>query len=119
VGNEDGILRARDILKLRLDADIVVLSACQSGLGKLVRGEGIAGLSQAFLYAGAERVVVSSWEVNDLATSELMKEFYTGLSRNVAPGEALQQAKLAMIRSGAPAYRNPYYWASFVLIGTF
>jgi CHAT domain-containing protein len=119
VGSDDGILRARDILKLRLDADIVVLSACQSGLGKLVRGEGIAGLSQAFLYAGAERVVVSSWEVNDLATSDLMKEFYAGLSRNVAPGEALQQAKLWMIRSGAPAYRNPYYWASFVMVGTF
>jgi CHAT domain-containing protein len=119
VGNDDGIVRARDILKLRLDADIVVLSACQSGIGKLVRGEGIAGLSQAFVYAGAERVVVSSWEVNDLATSDLMKEFYAGLSRNVTPGEALQQAKLAMIRSGAPAYRNPYYWASFVLIGTF
>ena len=119
VGNDDGILRARDILKLRLDADIVVLSACQSGLGKLVRGEGIAGLSQAFLYAGAERVVVSSWEVNDLATSDLMKEFYARMGRNVVPGEALRQAKLSMIGSGAPAYRHPYYWASFVMVGTF
>ena len=64
-------------------------------------------------------MVVSSWEVNDLATSDLMKQFYAGLSRNVTTGEALQQAKLKMIRSGASAYRHPYYWASFVIIGTF
>jgi CHAT domain-containing protein len=116
---DDGILRSSDILKLHLDADLVVLSACQTGLGKLVRGEGIAGLSQAFLYAGAQRIVVSTWEVNDLATSDLMTSFYRGLTHNIAPAEALQQAKLQLLNSGAPAYRHPYYWASFVNIGAF
>ena len=115
--NDDGILRAHDILKLHLDADLVVLSACQTGLGKLLRGEGITGLSQAFLFAGARRIVVSSWEVNDLATSELMTQFYRALANNASPAEALQQAKVQLLRSGSPAYRHPYFWASFVTIG--
>ena len=85
-----------------------------------MRGEGIAGLSQAFLYAGAERVVVSTWEVNDLATSDLMKQVLCrpqpehGTGRGAAACKAVDDPLW-----GNPAYRHPYYWASFVLIGAF
>jgi len=116
-GQEDGILRTNEIFNLELDADLVVLSACQTGLGALVRGEGIMGLTRAFLYAGARRVVVSLWEVSDLSTTEFMKSFYQSMRSGNNPGAALRQAKLAMLRSAAPLYRHPYFWAPFVQVG--
>jgi CHAT domain-containing protein len=114
---EDGILRVPQILRLRIDADLVVLSACQTALGKLVRGEGMLGLSRAFLTSGAARVIVSGWEVNDLSTADFMKTFYTFLRENIPPAEALRQAKLSLLHSSSPAYRHPYYWAPFILLG--
>jgi CHAT domain-containing protein/Tfp pilus assembly protein PilF len=117
--DEDGILRMNEIFNLDLNAETVVVSACQTGLGKIVRGEGMIGLTRAFLYAGTSRVVVSLWEVNDLATPELMKAFYRGMKDGVAPSDALRQAKLAMLRSGVAAYRHPYFWAAFVGVGEF
>ncbi|MEK7407515.1 MAG: CHAT domain-containing protein [Acidobacteriota bacterium] len=100
-----------------LDADLVVLSACQTGLGKLVRGEGMIGLTRAVLYAGSPRVVVSLWEVNDLATAVFMAAFYGAMRRGAGPAAALRKAKLSFLRSDTPAYRHPYFWAPFVLTG--
>jgi tetratricopeptide (TPR) repeat protein/CHAT domain-containing protein len=116
-GEEDGILQMNEIFDLELDAELVVLSACQSGLGKLVRGEGMVGLTRAFLYAGAESVVVSLWSVNDESTAEFMKSFYRHMKSGKSRSEALRLAKRAMIKSTTPAYKFPYFWAPFVLIG--
>jgi CHAT domain-containing protein len=114
---DDGVLRFGDIVKLRLNADLVVLSACQTGLGKLIRGEGIDGIARAFLFAGTPRVVVSLWNVNDVATADLMKAFYGRMTAGVPPAQALREAKVKMIRSKIVGYRDPYLWAPFVLIG--
>ena len=114
-GGEDGFLQAREIAQLSLDADLVTLSACQSGLGKVLDGEGVQGLSRAFFLAGARSVVVSLWNVNDAATSELMRRFYAGLKSGLAKDDALRAAKLAVMKE--PRWRHPYYWAPFVLQG--
>ena len=101
---------------LKLPAELVVLSACQTGLGKQVRGEGLVGLTRAFMYAGAKRVVVSLWNVNDEATSELMSKFYLGMwKRGLSSSEALRQAQLAM--SKQKQWGAPYYWAAFLQQG--
>jgi CHAT domain-containing protein len=112
----DGYVRLHDIYNLHLAADLVVLSACQSALGKEFRGEGLVGLARAFMYAGAPRVVGSLWEVSDRATAELMKAFYAGmLQRHLRPAAALRAAQLEMTRD--PRWSSPYYWAGFVLQG--
>lgn len=118
-GRRDSILRVPEIARLRLSADLVVLSACQTGLGKLVRGEGVAGLGHAFLIAGASRVVVSLWQVNDTATAEFMRLFYQDMKTGSAPANALRKAKIAMMNSPVPAYRHPRHWAAFVLVGRY
>jgi CHAT domain-containing protein len=118
-GAEDGFLRVPEIFNLDLDADLVVLSACQTGLGKLVRGEGMVGLTRAFMYAGTPRVVVSLWEVSDPTTAEFMKSFYANMKTRKTIAEALRAAKLSMIRSGIAAYQHPYFWAPFTLSGLF
>ncbi len=111
---EDGFFQAREIYNTDLNAKLVVLSACQTSRGKLMRGEGVMGLSRAFLYAGAESVVASLWSINDKATSVFMKYFYRGLSQGLTKEEALQKAKLDMIES---EYRHPFFWAPFILNG--
>jgi CHAT domain-containing protein len=116
-GDEDGVLRMNKIFNLDFDADLVVLSACQTGLGKLMRGEGMVGLTRAFMYAGSPRVVVSLWQVNDMATPAFMKAFYRRLTQGDTATAALRRAKLAMLRSDIPAYHHPYFWAPFVLVG--
>jgi CHAT domain-containing protein len=113
---EDGVLEVREIIDLDLDCDLVVLSACQTGRGRLFSGEGIVGLSRAFVGAGARSVVVSLWNVSDIATSRLMKAFYQQLVANVGNAAALREAKLQMPEL-AREFRHPYYWASFVIIG--
>ena len=101
---------------MRLDADLVVLSACQTALGKQIEGEGVIGIARAFMYAGAPRVVATLWEVNDAATAELMKLFYRGvLIENRPPAAALRAAQLEMSRN--PRWASPYYWAGFVVQG--
>jgi CHAT domain-containing protein len=112
---DDGILQVAEITGLRLRADLVTLSACSTGLGELVSGEGMLGLVRAFLYAGASNVAVSLWNVNDAATSTLMKEFYRNLSLSVSPPEALRRAQLSMLRQSNPLWHHPRYWAPFVL----
>ncbi len=114
---EDGILQMSEVMRLKLNAEVVTLSACRTGLGKLLRGEGVIGLTRAFQYAGADNVVVSLWNVNDIATAELMKAFYQNLTRGLAKDEALRQAKLQLLRGKQRAWAHPYFWAAFVLVG--
>jgi CHAT domain-containing protein/tetratricopeptide (TPR) repeat protein len=110
---EDGFLRVNDIYNSRLSAELVVLSACQTGLGQEVRGEGLMGLTRAFLYAGAPRVIVSLWNVNDRATAELMTNLYRSMLREgKRPAAALRQAQLEMRKQ--KQWESPYYWAAFV-----
>jgi len=113
---QDGFLRAQDIYNLKLNADLVVLSACQTGLGKEIRGEGIVGLTRGFMYAGAPRVIVSMWSVNDRATEELMGAFYERLlKRAMRPSAALREAQLELSRN--KKWSAPYYWGAFVQQG--
>ncbi len=112
----EGLLRPGEVYGLELAAEMVVLSACRSGLGKEVRGEGLVGLTQGFLYAGAARVVVSFWPVDDEASAELMAGLYRGILEDGLPAAAaLRSAQLAMHRN--PRWHAPYYWAGFFLLG--
>lgn len=112
----NGILKLNDIYNLRLDADLVVLSACQTALGREIRGEGVIGLTRGFMYAGARRVVSSLWMVDDSATAELMKSFYDGMLRSkLTPAAALRRAQIAMIKKDSR--HAPYFWAGFILQG--
>jgi CHAT domain-containing protein/tetratricopeptide (TPR) repeat protein len=111
---EDGFLQTHEILDLDLDADLVVLSACDTGLGALVRGEGMLGLARSFLHAGVGALVMSLWEVVDRSAMDLMDEMYAGLvERNLPPDVALQRAQVAALSAG----RAPRDWASFVAVG--
>jgi CHAT domain-containing protein/Tfp pilus assembly protein PilF len=112
---EDGRLRVYEIFNLKLNAELVVLSACRTGLGKELKGEGVIGLTRAFMYAGASSVAVTLWQVADPSTAELMIRFYQQLNRGADKAEALRRAKLELIEAGR--YARPYYWAPFVLTG--
>ncbi len=112
---EDGILQVFEIFKLRLQADLVVLSACESGKGRQLRGEGVLGLTRAFLYAGAPSLVVSLWQVADGPTADFMLTFHRQLRTGGSKSDALRSAKLEAIQSGTRSH--PFYWAPFVLIG--
>jgi CHAT domain-containing protein/Tfp pilus assembly protein PilF len=116
VEDEDGVLQSYEIFNLRLNADLVVLSACETGLGKAVRGEGLVGLTQAFLYAGTSAVAVSLWNVADRSTADLMIPFYRALREaRVSKASALRRAQLHLIDTFE--FAHPYYWAPFALIG--
>ena len=113
---QDGFLRANEIYNLNLPAELVVLSACQTGLGKEIKGEGLVGLTRGFMYAVEARVVVSLWSVNDKATAELMAKFYQKmLKENQRPAAALRAAQVELWKQ--KQWQSPYYWAPFVLQG--
>ena len=114
---QDGFLRASEVYNLNLPADLVVLSGCNTALGKDVRGEGLVGLTRGFMYAGAARVLVSLWEVDDEATSELMGRLYRGMlgKRRLTPAAALREAQISFWRD--KPWSSPYYWAAFTLQG--
>jgi CHAT domain-containing protein/tetratricopeptide (TPR) repeat protein len=112
----NGFLRLRDIFNLHFRADLVVLSACETALGRQMKGEGVVGLTRGFMYAGAARVVASLWRVDDASTAALMKRFYEGLVKGQRAAEALRAAQIAMWRS-TDAWQQPYYWAAFTLQG--
>lgn len=116
---EDGNLFAGEIYNLELNANLVTLSACQTGLGKISKGEGVIGLSRALTYAGAKNIIVSFWSVADQSTAILMKAFYQNLLTNNNTindySESLRKAKLALMNN--VEYSAPYYWAPFILIG--
>jgi len=112
----DGFLRTHEVYNLRLSADLVVLSACQTALGKEINGEGLLSLTRGFMYAGAPRVVASLWDVRDEATAELMKRFYASMIKDgLTPAAALRAAQLSMRKE--KGWESPYYWAAFVLQG--
>ena len=117
LSEEDGLLSAYEILNLKLNADLVVLSACQTGIGKEIKGEGMMGLMRAFMYAGTPSVVVSLWNVNDRSAADLMIRFYKNLwkpgSEKLNKAEALRKAQLEVIKLGS----KPYHWAPFILVG--
>ena len=113
---QNGFLRANDIYNLKLPAELVVLSACQTGLGKDIKGEGLVGLTRGFMYAGAARVVVSLWNVNDKATADLMTKFYEKmLKQGERPAAALRAAQVEMWKQ--KQWQSPYYWAAFTMQG--
>ncbi len=114
-GEEDGNLYSGELYNIELDAELVTLSACETGLGKISKGEGIIGLSRALLYAGARNIVVSLWTVSDASTAELMINFYDELSRSHDYALALRNAKRSLIQG--EEYADPYFWAPFILIG--
>ncbi|HEV7889838.1 MAG TPA: CHAT domain-containing tetratricopeptide repeat protein [Pyrinomonadaceae bacterium] len=120
VGNpegSDGFLRTDEVFNLKLSSPLVMLSACETGLGRERRGEGVMGLSRAFMYAGAPTVGVTLWSVADKSTAELMADFYKNLlgSSTPAPSDAMRRARLHMIEGGL--FSTPYNWAPFVLVG--
>lgn len=113
---DDGLLQLNEIATLTLDADLVVLSTCESHAGRTIRGEGLASLSRAFMHSGARAVTASLWPVVDVETSRLMTHFYTALGQGVTADEALRRAQLKMIETGGPS-ALPANWAAFVVMG--
>ncbi|MBI4752583.1 MAG: CHAT domain-containing protein [Acidobacteria bacterium] len=114
----NGFLPLADVYQLKLNADLVVLSACETGLGKVLLGEGLVGMTRGFMYAGTRRVVVSLWSVSDRGTAELMKRFYRRmLTRRESPSVALRGAQLELLHY--TKYKSPFYWAPFVIQGDY
>jgi CHAT domain-containing protein/Flp pilus assembly protein TadD len=113
---QEGFLELQDIYNMNLSADLVVLSACETGLGKQISGEGLIGMTRGFMYAGASRVVASLWNVSDVATAQLMGEFYRAMEKDhQTPAAALRAAQLQMLKQ--KRWRSPYYWAAFQIQG--
>jgi CHAT domain-containing protein len=112
---EKGYLRLGDIFNMDWAAELVVLSACETGLGKDTKGEGLVGLTRGLMYAGSKRAVVSLWKVSDKGTSELMPLFYKSVLADKSPAVALREAQLQMLKS--QEWRNPYFWSAFTLQG--
>ncbi len=118
---DDGFLFVGEIYNLKIRSSLVTLSACETGLGKISRGEGVIGMSRAFFFAGAQNLLISLWKVSDAATKNLMVQFYKNLlnqypviNENTRYSQALHKAKLWMLQNG---WSHPYYWASFILVG--
>ena len=114
---QDGYLRLQDVYNMKLSADLVVLSACRTALGKEIRGEGLVGLTRGFLYAGAARVAASLWNVDDNASAKLMERFYEKMlgPEKLSPAAALRAAQIEMMRE--KHWEDPYFWAAFILHG--
>jgi CHAT domain-containing protein len=113
---QDGFLQLQDIYNLNLPADLVVLSACETALGKEINGEGLIGLTRGFMYAGASRVVASLWKVSDVATARLMAYFYSAMEKDgLPPAAALRAAQIQMWKQ--KRWSAPYYWAGFQIQG--
>ncbi|MBD3225000.1 MAG: CHAT domain-containing protein [Caldithrix sp.] len=116
--DEDGILQPYEIFHLELNTELVVLSACNTALGKLSKGEGLLGLARAFQYAGTPSLLVSLWNVDDRATSLIVKRFYAYLQNGKRKNEALRMAKLDYLKSADADHHDPFYWAPFILVGS-
>ena len=127
---EDGLLTIRDVLELDLDANLVVLSACDSARGELRMGEGVGSMALAFMYAGARSSIASLWQVEDRTAAETMKLFYEKLYDGLSPADALRQAKLAVRRAkgtrgvgleghdvSSTESAHPFFWAPFIYLG--
>ncbi|MGH1337535.1 MAG: CHAT domain-containing protein [Aureispira sp.] len=118
-GTEDGILHAYELYNMQLNADLAVLSACNSGMGRLKKGEGVVSIARGFSYAGVPNIVMSKWPVSDWSTEVLMRQFYKNLKRGLPKDEALQQAKISYLKANLnnPKLLAPFYWGGFVLSG--
>ncbi|ELR73136.1 hypothetical protein C900_05771 [Fulvivirga imtechensis AK7] len=114
---EDGMLHTFELYNMRLNTQMVVLSACNTGYGKLQKGEGVMSLSRAFAYAGCPSIVMSHWSVDDKATATLMKYFYQHLAEGEDKDVALKNAKLDFLNNSSPLYHHPYFWNNFVVLG--
>jgi CHAT domain-containing protein/Tfp pilus assembly protein PilF len=113
---QDGFLKTQEIYNLNLPAELVVLSACQTGLGKEIKGEGLVGLTRGFMYAGASRIIVSMWNVSDKGTADLMSRLYRGMIKDgLRPTAALRAAQIELWKQ--KQWQSPYYWAAFVQQG--
>jgi len=112
---EDGFLQMREIYNLKLNSDLIILSSCQTGGGRFLKGEGIEGLNRAFFYAGSSSVIMTLWAVSDQASCQLMERFYSHLRSSESIQNALRKAKLEMIESDILSH--PYYWAGFIVTG--
>ena len=122
--DKDGLLKAKEVLNMKLNADLVVLSACETGLGQVKEGEGVVGLTSSFMYAGAPSVVVSLWSVESASTAKLMEKFYINMINcGMNKTQALRDAKLTLMKESASlegknvSYSHPFFWAPFILIG--
>ncbi len=113
----DDVLQTYEIFDAELNAELAVLSACNTGLGKLEKGEGLIGISRAFLYAGVPSLVVSLWSVDDDATARIMELFYEHLRSGASKKQALRQAKLDYLSDARGDEKDPFYWAPFILSG--
>ncbi|MEP1097598.1 MAG: CHAT domain-containing tetratricopeptide repeat protein [Cyclobacteriaceae bacterium] len=114
---EDGMLHTFELYNMRLNADLVVLSACETGYGKLITGDGIMSLARGFAYAGVPSVVMSHWQVDDQSTSILMESFYKNLAEGLQKSEALRTAKLDFLENAGPNKEHPFFWGAFVVLG--
>ena len=115
--SSDGYLHSYELYNLRLNTELITLSACNTGFGKLQKGEGVMSLSRAFAYAGSPNLVMSLWPVNDESTAQLMGYFYQNLKDGMRKDEALRQAKLSYLENADDVTGHPYYWAGFVFTG--
>jgi CHAT domain-containing protein len=116
---EDGMLNTYELFGMNLNAGLAVLSACNTGTGKLMKGEGMMNLARGFIYAGVPGIVMTLWSVEDQSSAEIVEKFYEYLEDGMAKDEALRQAKLDLIDQGDPLRSHPYYWAAYVTIGDF
>jgi CHAT domain-containing protein len=114
---EDGFLNTYELYNMKLNARLVVLSACNTGYGKLVRGEGIMSLARGFMYAGCPSIIMSLWPVDDKSTSILMQNFYEGLKKGQNKDEALRRAKLDFLKNADEVKANPFYWSGMIFVG--
>ena len=114
---EDGFLNLFELYNLELESELVVLSSCNTGYGKIVNGEGIMSMARGFIYAGCPSIVMSLWPVDDRSTSVLMKYFYKGIADGLQKDEALRHAKLKYIQNSDDSKSDPFFWAGFVEVG--
>ena len=114
---DDGLLHTYELYNMKLNAELSVLSGCNTGGGKLVRGEGIISLARGFRYAGCPNIVMSLWQIDDKSTSNIMKKFYQYLDAGISKADALHRAKIDFLNNADAVKANPYYWASFIFIG--
>jgi CHAT domain-containing protein len=114
---DDGFLNTYEIYNMRYNARMAVLSSCNTGYGKLMKGEGVMSLARGFMYAGCPSIVMTLWEVSDVSGADLMQDFYKHLKKGKSKAEALQQAKLDFLKNSNNLRANPYFWSTYVIIG--